>query len=245
MRKGLRCLMALAALTLTACASRQPETGSAQIRLQLGLIYLAQDALPAARRNLQRALQDAPQDYRVLLALARLSQQEGDSAMARHYYQTALKYAPENGYALNNYGAFLCGLGQYDAAHQQFTLAAVQNSAVARADSQERAGYCYLQQEDYAAARRMLLQALQNDRQKADALLVEATKHLERQEPEQVRLLLEVYHHSAPATAESLWLEIRFAALEQRTVDKARYGRQLAQNFPQSIQYQHFLANEY
>lgn len=245
MRKGLRCLMLLAALTQAGCSGQSQPGTSAQIRLQLGLIYLSQNALPAARRNLQRALQDAPKDYRVQLAMARLYQQEGESVMARHYFQTALKYAPENGYALNNYGAFLCGLGQYDAAHQQFTLAAVHHSAAARADSLERAGYCFLQQGDYASARQRLLQALQDDRKKADALLVEATKHLEKQEPEPTRLLLEVYHHSAPATAESLWLEIRFAALEQRAVDKARYGQLLAQNFPQSIQYQHFLANEY
>ncbi|YCH29636.1 type IV pilus biogenesis/stability protein PilW [Erwinia sp. D4-22] len=245
MRKGLLCLIGLAALMLAGCGRPKPPSASGQIRLQLGLIYLAQGELPAARRNLQRALQDAPTDYRVLLAMARLFQQENDSVMARRYFQTALKYAPENGYALNNYGAFLCGLGQYDAAHQQFTLAAVQNSAVARVDSQERAGYCWLQQKEYASARQWLLQALQNDRQKADTLLIEAKKHLEKHELEQARLLLEVYHHSVPATAESLWLEIRFAALEQRTVDKARYGQQLAQNFPQSIQYQHFLANEY
>ncbi|URQ59957.1 type IV pilus biogenesis/stability protein PilW [Pantoea alhagi] len=245
MRKGLPCLIVLATLMLTGCNGQKQPGTSGQIRLQLGLIYLSQGELSAARRNLQRALQDAPKDYRVLLAMARLCQQENDSATAHRYFQMALKNAPKNGYVLNNYGAFLCGLGQYDAAHQQFTLAAVQDSAVARADSQERAGYCWLQQKEYASARQMLLQALQNDRHKADALLGEAKKHLEKHELEQARLLLEVYHHSAPATAESLWLEIRFAALEQRTVDKARYGQQLAQNFPQSIQYQHFLANEY
>ncbi|MFD1801874.1 type IV pilus biogenesis/stability protein PilW [Mixta tenebrionis] len=245
MRNGVQWLMLLCALTLSGCSVERQTSASAQIRLQLGLIYLSQGDLPAARRNLQRALQDAPQDYRVLLAMARLNQQEGQIVEARHYYQAALKKAPENSYALNNYGAFLCGLGQYDAAHQQFTLAAAPGSSVARADSQERAGYCYLQQGDYASARQTLLAALQIDRQKANTLLAEAEKHLEQQEPEPTRLLLEVYHHSAPATAESLWLEIRFAALEQRAVDEARYGQQLAQNFPQSIQYQHFLANEY
>ena len=245
MRKGLRCLLALAMLMLAGCSGQKQSSASGQIRLQLGLIYLSQDDLPAARRNLQRAFQDASEDYRVLLAMARLYQQEGDSALARHYYQAAMKYAPEKSYVLNNYGAFLCGLGQYDAAHQQFTLAAVQDSAAARADSQERAGYCYLQQGEVSSARQALLKALQADGKKANTLLAEATKHLEQREPEQTRLLLEVYHHSVPATAESLWLEIRFAALEQRTVDKERYGQQLAQNFPQSIQYQHFLANEY
>lgn len=245
MRKGLRCLMLAVALVLAGCNGSRQAEGSGQIRLQLGLIYLSQGDRLAAQRNLQRALQDAPGDYRVLLAMARLHEQEGDSATARHYYQAALKSAPQNSYALNNYGAFLCGLGQYDAAHQQFTRAAASKAFAASADSQERAGYCYLRQGEYASARRALLSALQADRQKADALLAEAERHLEQQEPEPTRLLLEVYHHSVPATAESLWLEIRFAALEQRTVDHADYGRQLAQNFPQSIQYQHFLANEY
>ena len=57
--------------------------------------------------------------------------------------------------------------------------------------------------------------------------------------------MLDVYNHILPASANSLWLQIRFAALDGRQTNLERYGKQLARNFPQSQQYQQFLANEY
>jgi len=244
MRNGLLCAL-LSAFLVSGCVTDHAATGSAQTRLQLGLEYLARGDIAAAQRNLQRAEAAAPQDYRIQLAMARLYQLSGDNHSAKLRYDQALQLAPLNSFVVNNYGAFLCGLGQYDAAQQQFSQAQRLPQPGARADSLENAGYCYLNAGEPEQAKVSLLLAIQADAQKGIPLLAEAERRFGKGERVQARLLLDVYQHSLPASAESLWLEIRFAALVERSADIQRYGTQLARNFPQSIQYQHFLANEY
>ncbi|MBP2167890.1 type IV pilus assembly protein PilF [Erwinia toletana] len=244
MRNGLQCAL-LSAFLVSGCVTDQATNASAQTRLQLGLEYLARGDIAAAQRNLQRAEAALPQDYRVQLAMARLYQMTGDNSLAQLRYDRALNLAPLNSFVVNNYGAFLCGLGQYDAAQQQFSQAQRLPQPGARADSFENAGYCYLNAGEFEQAKRSLLLAVQADGQKGAPVLAEAEKRFGKGERAESRLLLDVYQHSLPASAESLWLEIRFAALVKRSADIERYGTQLARNFPQSIQHQHFLANEY
>ncbi len=245
MLKGLRYAVFTLLFLVSGCVTETKNPAAAQTRLQLGLIYLAQGELDAAQRNLQRAQLIAPKDYRVQLALARLHQAQKEDDTAQRHYLVALQLAPFNGYVLNNYGAFLCGLGQYDAAQQQFILAGRQPEKGAKADSLENAGYCYLKAGEQGLAREMLVQAIKLDRKKGRSMLAAAEKQFGKETRVETRILLDVYKHHLPASAASVWLEIRFAAQGDDVDDVARHGEYLARNFPQSIQYQHFLANEY
>ncbi|MDO6408954.1 type IV pilus biogenesis/stability protein PilW [Pantoea phytobeneficialis] len=244
MSKGLPAVL-LAGFVVTGCVSEPAHQGAADIRLQLGLHYLAVQDFPSAQRNLLRAQQAAPQDYRVPLALARVAQAQQNIAQTRWYYQRAQQLAPANGYVANNYGAFLCGLRQYDESHQQFKLAADAQEPDARHDALLFSGYCYLQAEDNAAARGQLTRALDEAPEQGRQLLTEAERQFDQQAWNKVSLLLEVYDHRLPASADSLWLQIRFAAQQGNAADVTRYGDRLARSFPQSIQYQRYLANEY
>jgi type IV pilus assembly protein PilF len=221
----------------------QPEVG--QTRLQLGLEYLKQGDLNAARQNLEKAADAAPQDYRTQLGMALYEQQIGENVAAEQRYQQALKLAPGNGTVLNNYGAFLCSLGQYVPAQQQFSAAAVAPDYGQVADSLENAGYCFLKAGQNDEARTLLTRALKVDPDKGTPLLVEAEKQFGEGKRAQSQLLLDSYQHVLPASADSLWLQIRFAALAGRQDSVQRYGKQLSRSFPQSKQYQQFLANEY
>ncbi|WP_416260742.1 type IV pilus biogenesis/stability protein PilW [Gibbsiella quercinecans] len=240
----------LAAGLLAGCSSSGPESasqqnGSAETRLQLGLAYLNQGDLAAAKPNLEKALNAAPQDYRTQLGMALYYQRVQDNAAAQQRYQQARKLAPNNGVVLNNYGAFLCSLGQYVAAQQQFSAAALATDYGQVADSQENAGYCFLKAGQFDEARTLLIRALKADPDKGAPLLAEAEKQFGEGKRAQSQLLLNVYQHVLPASASSLWLQIRFAASAGRQDSVQRYGRQLARSFPQSKQYQQFLANEY
>lgn len=241
--------LCLSLLLLTGCAgtARQQADApqAAQARLQLGLEYLAQGDMAAARQNLEKALQAAPQDYRTQLGMALYQQQAGENDAAAQHYRQAMQLAPQNGTVLNNYGAFLCSLGQYVPAQQQFSAAAQIADYGQVADSLENAGYCFLQAGQNDEARVLLGRALKHDPDKGDALLALAGKQFDEGKRAQAQLLLDVYQHMLPASAESLWLQIRFAALADRQDSVQRYGRQLARSFPQSQQYQQFLANEY
>lgn len=236
----------LTAGLLAGCAGSVPDNpAAAQTRLQLGLAYLQQGNLEAARKNLAKAADAAPQDYRTQLGMALYQQRVGASDAARQRYQQALKLAPGNGSVLNNYGAFLCSLGQYVEAQQQFSAAASVADYGRFADSLENAGYCFFQAGQYDRARPLLIKALKADADKGSPLLVEAEKQFGAGKRAQSQFLLDVYQHVLPASADSLWLQIRFAALAGRQDSVQRYGRQLARSFPQSKQYQQFLADEY
>lgn len=235
----------LAVIVLAGCQTSQQRNDLTLTRLQLGLDYLALDNLPAAARNLRQADELAPKDYRVQLAMARYHQQAEQWATASRHYQNALLLAGQNRDVINNYGAFLCRLGQYDAAQQQFSRAAELPEPGARADARENAGYCYLLAGKKPQARAALVDATQNAHDKGRALLAEAERRFGKQDQEISRLLLDIYQHNFSASAESLWLEIRFAALAQHPESIKRAGEQLARNFPQSIQHLHYLANEY
>jgi type IV pilus assembly protein PilF len=248
MRKGLPAgvLAKLVALfVVSGCVSNTPQPGAAEVRLQLGMHYLAVEDYAAAQRNFLRAQAAAPRDYRVPLALARLARLQGNSAAATEQFRVAQRLAPKNGYVANNYGAFLCALGQYDEAHQQFKRAMDAQEGDARIDAFELSGYCYLQAGDDESARSAILHALDADRGKGESMLAEAERLVETHQSVNAPLLLEIYQQRLPETARSLALHIRFAAQQENAADITRYGDQLARRFPQSIQYQRYLANEY
>ncbi|WP_233982466.1 type IV pilus biogenesis/stability protein PilW [Pectobacterium versatile] len=235
-------------LLLVGCVRSPQETTNpavAQTRLQLGLTYLAHNNLDSARQNLEKAVAIAPQDYRTQLGMALYEQRIGENRLAEQRYQYVLNMAPENGSVMNNYGAFLCSLGQYVAAQRQFSAAAQLPDYSQVADALENAGYCFFNAGQTEDARNLLSRALKYDPTKGSALLTEANQQFAAGKNEQTRLLLDIYQHILPASAESLWLQIRFAALAGHDGDKERYGNVLARSFPQSKQYQHFLANEY
>ncbi|MGE9552328.1 type IV pilus biogenesis/stability protein PilW [Erwinia amylovora] len=233
------------AVLLVGCSQSPERNQLAQTRLQLGLEYLARGELPPAQRNLAQALRLAPKDYRCQLAMARYQQRSGDWDAAGRAYQNARLLAGQNRDVINNYGAFLCSLGQYDAAQQQFSKAAELLENGARTDALENAGYCYLLAGEKLKAEVALNEATRDDPQKGPALLAEAERRFGKNERDTSRLLLDVYQRNFAASAESLWLEIRFAALARHPESVKQAGEQLARNFPQSIQYLHFLANEY
>jgi type IV pilus assembly protein PilF len=235
----------LALLLIAGCHSSSQRNELLQTRLQLGLDYLARDNLSAAGRNLHQAVVLAPNDYRVQLAIARFYQRSDNPVAASEHYQKALLLAGQNRDVINNYGAFLCSLGQYDAAQQQFSKAAELPENGVLADARENAGYCYLLAGEQDRARTALVEATQNAVDKGKALLAEAERRFGKNEREVSRLLLDVYQRNFSASAESLWLEIRFAALAQQPEGVKLAGAQLARNFPQSIQHLHYLANEY
>ncbi len=231
-------------LAVSGCSSSRPPRAS-EARLQLGLNYLLVKDYAAAERHLRRARQNAPADYRPVLALARLYQTRGHDDMAGVCYTQAEKMAPENGYVLNNYGAFLCALRQYDKARSRFTRAMRATETGSRTQALLSSGFCLLDAGKTAPAAERLTTAIKADSTAAVRVLAEAGQRLEQQKYAETRFLADIYHQQRSATAESLWLEILYAARQKATDDVKRYGDQLARNYPLSIQYQRYLANEY
>lgn len=108
------------------CAQRLPEsqaTAAAETRIELGFEYLSIGELALANTNFERALQLDKKNIYSLLGLAITAENNNNSELARKYYLEAFELAPENRILLNNYGAFLCRLGQYTQADSLFKKA--------------------------------------------------------------------------------------------------------------------------
>ncbi|GKX58571.1 type IV pilus biogenesis/stability protein PilW [Leminorella grimontii] len=241
----------LAAGLLTGCAAGSNDDAgfdvkqAAQIRLNLGLTYLTLGNVQKARFNLERALEYAPEDYRIQLGMAQYLQETGENTLAQARYQQALRLAPQSNEVLNNYGAFLCRIGQYDSALGYFDKALQTQNLGEIANSLEGSGYCLLDAGRTDEAFEHLGRALKQDPSKGERVLTESARDFQQGKHKEAVALLGFYHQALPATAESLWMQIQFAASENRMGDVQRYGKTLAREFPQSRQYQLFLAHEY
>ena len=81
-------------------------------------------------------------------ALAYFYQQQGDMERAKQAYLTAIKLDDKQGDVLNNFGAFLCTQGEYQAAYKQFTQALNSPQYYHQADTYENLALCALSAKD-------------------------------------------------------------------------------------------------
>ncbi|KOY61876.1 tetratricopeptide repeat protein [Photorhabdus heterorhabditis] len=117
--------MIVAAALLAGCSS-QPANGNKQrivateTRIQLGMAYLAEGNLPAARYHFDKVLRAKPDHYQAQLGMALYEQYSGQPEAARQRYKIAMQYAPGNDTVLHHYSAFLCEQGQHEEAKMLF-----------------------------------------------------------------------------------------------------------------------------
>lgn len=108
----------LAISLLAGCQHYSVVEQSVAMRLYLGEQYLQIKQLSHAERNFRKVVALQPNNVQGWWGLAQIAAQQGDTLKAVSYYQRAFKMAPENTQLSDNYGAFLCTLGQYDEARR-------------------------------------------------------------------------------------------------------------------------------
>ncbi|MCK7459404.1 tetratricopeptide repeat protein [Idiomarina aminovorans] len=118
----MRAVLLLIAAALFGCAANpeKPVAEGKDVRLRLGLAYLAQGKLKLAYPHLQTALTKNPQSLDANLALGQwyLSTNDIDSALS--LYQQALSWQPKSGALYNNYAVALCVAGDWKTALTYF-----------------------------------------------------------------------------------------------------------------------------
>ncbi len=114
----------------------------AQIYLELGLTYLSQDDFSRARFNLNKALALQPRLPGAHSSLAYFLEQVGEVGLARKHHRRAVRLADGQGEYLNNYGAFLCRVGEYQRAEKYFLKAVLDPYYLGIAQAYENAAIC-------------------------------------------------------------------------------------------------------
>ncbi|WP_434138153.1 type IV pilus biogenesis/stability protein PilW [Photobacterium leiognathi] len=243
----------LSCLLFTGCATVEvadngrefdPKAAS-EARLNLGLNYLKDGQWERARENLELALKYDPTYYRAQNAMAYYYQKVGDKDAAEKMYKQALRYSPKNGDVLNNYGVFLCSEGRYDEAIAAFVRAIEQPYYYLISASYENAGLCSRKQGNLEAATGYFENALAHDPNRPRFMLQLAQVEIETNNFKDARVQLFKFNKRYGYTADSLWLLIQLEKQAGRLTQANKYAILLKEKYPDSLQYQNYLANEY
>jgi len=240
-------IVPLLALLLTGCVTevrgRQPPKEdlpeAARINLEMGIGYLRQGDLRAAKVKLERAIEDDPDLVLAHTVLGLVYERLGDPEGAEKYYRQAVALAPENPDALNSLAAFLCltedssveALKLFDRAlavplSQTFSNKAMLNT---------NAGTC-ANRTDLERAENYLRAALGDDPGYSDALLQLADVSYQRGNFLQSRAFLQRYMAQQDASPAVLWLamQVETAMGDLRAADE--FGTRLLEEFPESVE---------
>ncbi|NAW87639.1 type IV pilus biogenesis/stability protein PilW [Photobacterium halotolerans] len=243
----------IAACLLVGCVTVDPTAKErsvdpiavADARITLGLSYLEQGQRQRAQQNLQKALDVAPDHPRAQLAMAHYYQQVGENRSAEALYVRALQYSPKNGDVLNNYGVFLCNEARFDEADNAFMRAVLQPDYFQASATYENAALCSIKHGDATQAADYFRKALDHEPYRPLSMLQLARLELTGGDYRQAETRLDAFSLRYGETADSLVLKIQSSRQSGRLDRVEKYAELLRQQFPDSQQYQNYLANEY
>ncbi|MEZ5565366.1 MAG: type IV pilus biogenesis/stability protein PilW [Gammaproteobacteria bacterium] len=244
-KRGLRLLVIVPLLAASACittSSRPPlapasPEDAAQYNLQLGISYLRDNKLQAAREKFERALKQEPRLATAEWALGVVFERLEDPKGAEVHYRRALELDGSDPDALNAMAVFTCNYKQDPAEALKLfdrAIAVPLSRKVAnRVMLYTNAGTC-AKQVDLARSEAYLRKALKEDPQFGDALLQLAQVTLDEGKPLQARGFLERYMAQSPATAATLYLGARIEQALNDDTAARHYSDRLRNEFPES-----------
>lgn len=251
-------LLALTLLMLGGCVSQtldssgnpvaekkfDPDT-AAKSRVQLGLAYLRNGKNMQAKMNLLKAKEFAPDMPDVYYSLGYYYQTVGETKEAEKAYRHAISLDDENGEALNNFGAFLCGIGHYKESIKYFMRAIRAPNYLRVAGAYENAAICAKEMGDTDSAEQYYASALSHEPRRARSLLGMAQLLYNKKDYINAKGYLKRYQLLGRSNPEALLLGVKIA---KKIGDKAavqRYGEELISKYPDSPLAKQYRSNKY
>lgn len=228
---------------------RSNETVS--IHINLARQYLSEKDVMNAQRTLRKAERHSPNNAELseIYALYALSYGiQGENELTRRYFKRSLSIEPNNSDTLNNYGAWLHSLGEYEAARDVFIKTSKDEAYDERGRVFENLGITYLRLEDIPKAHKSFKRAVN-----IDSRLPRAWFYLARLNVDDGKFLAanEYYREYASLvlnkSARGLWLGIEIGMELKDYNLVASYGLQLRNTYPDSEEWQKYkeLRREY
>lgn len=208
---------------------------AAQERLSLAAQRLRSGDLEAAEREVKAALKTSPTSADAYTLLAVIEDKRGNAAQAGSHYKRAAELAPNQGGALNNYGAWLCGNGFPAESLVWFDRALAAPGYASPASALANAGGCALQTGQYERAGRDLRQALSLDPGNAYALASMAESEYRQHRYFEARAFTERRLAAAPANPSVLQLASNIEEKLGDRVAASRYVQRLRAEFPEMV----------
>lgn len=206
-----------------------------QDRLALASQRLQSGDLASAEREATAVLKINPNSADAYSILAIVQDQKGNSERAGGYYKRAAELAPNQGAALNNYGAWLCGNGYVAESLVWFDRAVAAPGYGSPASAHANAGGCALKVGQYERAQRDLQKAIALEPTNAYALASMAESEFRQGRYFEARAFSERRLSAAPANAAVLQLAVRIEDKLGDTVAASRYSQRLRAEFPEAV----------
>jgi type IV pilus assembly protein PilF len=235
---GLCLGLALAACVTT--STQKPKFGSVQdaasYNVQLGIAYMEQGNLGAAKEKLERAAKENGNDPIVHSALALLYERLSNPAEADRQFRIALRLAPQNPEIENNYAVYLCRTNRVDEGVRRL-LAVAKNPLYRTPEAAyTNAAVCLRSVHRDEEADRSLITALQIRPGFAEAAYQLADLDLQHGRLGAARTRVDGFVGRYSATPELLLLGVRVARAQGDRLAAEQYARRLRVDFPDSEQ---------
>ncbi len=225
------CLLPVAIVACSTAAERE-TVDAANVYLQLGVRYLSLNNLPAAKENLELALQSDSDSIPAHIALAFLYEKLNKYDEARSQYELALSLDPENLSLQNNFGRFLCDRREFDRGMALLTQASSnllnENPWLALTN----AGRCQMAMGNKQKAESYFDKALEINTGYAPALQEMQKISYQNGNYKAAREYFERYLTVAEQSPETLWLAIQTESALGNEMLVKEYTEQLLQKFP-------------
>lgn len=218
---------------------------AARTRISLALEYLKAGNNTQAKFNLERAAKFAPELPEAHYTLAYYFEQVKEYQQAKEAYKTALKLVPNDPNTLNNYGTFLCRIGEYDEATTQLLKAIDTRGYLRVSQSYENLALCAVKQDKFELALDYLNSAVQHDGQSQSALIALAGLYYAKSDLHQALRVLERYTENGFISSRSLFLEYLLHQEMGHLEQSEKIATTLVQTYPQSYQAQAIIKEEY
>jgi type IV pilus assembly protein PilF len=150
---------------------------AANANVKLAIAFLNQGYTKEAKQKLLLAQKIAPQNPAVWYGMGYFQENTGSFDQAGKSYEKALRLAPKNGAAHNNYGCYLCRKGRYAESIKHFILAVQDPEYLEIGGAFENAGLCALKIPNRKLAIQFFKKALAQDPELATSRKFSTGKH--------------------------------------------------------------------
>ena len=221
-----------------ACAASDTKTRNqaAEINTQLGLTYMRQGNLQAAREKIEKALGQNPKTAQTQMAAGFLYDRLGEDKKAHGHFEQAVKLADGDPDVLNNAAVYYCRKGDKKVGEKYFLQAAQSPLYKLPEVAYTNAGRCARADGRPAEAEQYFRRALTFNAKQPDALLQLADLFQELGKSAQARPFLQRHLASTPATSSALWLGYRIERSLGDALTATEYAERMKMEFPTSTE---------
>lgn len=209
---------------------------AAEINAELGLAYLNEGNIEAAKKKLKKAYRQNPDSIIVQTGLGILHERLDDFKAAEKYYKKAVDLEGSNraGTAHNNYARYLCKKKEYDNADKLFRLAYENKMYKSRELPITNAGVCLLEQGKTKKAKEYFRNALKVNNKFGPALIQMCKISYNEGVIKLSKSYLDRYMYGNQKTLEAIFLGYQIEKKLGNDIEKRKYAGLLKRNYPDS-----------